>query len=137
MRTITRHCARGLLVSVLACTTLAVAEAPALSWQDQGGTLYVSGGIGEKELDWIKNSAKDFGLRLLFAEKSGAYVAGVHVVILDAKGGTVLDVRDAGPYLLVKLGAGSYQVNATYLGAQQSRQISVRNGQSINLSLQW
>ena len=71
MNRIVRCFAHGLFVSALACT-VAVAEEPALSWQDQGGTLYISGGIGEKELDWIKNSSSDFGLRLLFAEKTGA-----------------------------------------------------------------
>ena len=88
MNRIVRCFAHGLFVSALACT-VAVAEEPALSWQDQGGTLYISGGIGEKELDWIKNSSSDFGLRLLFAEKTGAYITGVHVVIADAKGSLI------------------------------------------------
>lgn len=136
MNRIVRCFAHGLFVSALACT-VAVAEEPALSWQDQGGTLYISGGIGEKELDWIKNSSSDFGLRLLFAEKTGAYITGVHVVIADAKGKTVLDVGDAGPYLLVKLAAGNYRINATYHEHRQTRQASVRDGQPTNLSLRW
>ena len=118
-------------------SSLALADEPALSWHDQGGVLYVSGGIGDAELDWIKNSGRDFGLRLLLAEQSGAYVTGVHVLISDGQGKTVLDIADAGPYLLAKLPMGAYRIDTTYQGRRQSRQIHLRDGQPLNASVLW
>ena len=132
-------------VCIIACTlvvstflsTLATADEPTLSWHDQGGVLYVSGGIGEAELDWIKQSGREFGLRLLLAEQSGAYVTGVHVLISDGQGKTVLDIADAGPYLLAKLPMGAYRIDTTYQGRRQSRQIHLRDGQPLNASVLW
>ena len=132
-------------VCIIACTlvvstflsTLATADEPTLSWHDQGGVLYVSGGVGEVELDWIKNSGREFGLRLLLAERNGAYVAGVHVQISDRQGKTMLDIADAGPYLLAKLPTGTYRIDATYEGRRQSRQIHLRDGQPVNMSVLW
>ena len=118
-------------------SSLAVADEPVLSWHDQGGVLYVSGGIGEAELDWIKHSGREFGLRLLLAERTGAYVAGVHVQISDRQGKTMLDIADAGPYLLAKLPTGTYRIDATYEGRRQSRQIHLRDGQPVNMSVLW
>lgn len=107
------------------------------SWQDQNGTVYLTGGIGDEELARIVEARKDFNVRLLMAEKTGAYIADVRVKISDGKGKPVLDVAGAGPFLLVKLARGSYRVDADYAGRTLTRKFDVSGGSGPEVSLLW
>ena len=48
------------------------------------GVTYVSGGAGTEEIDQLRSMEKDFNLKMVFALKSGAYLAEVNVTIVDA-----------------------------------------------------
>ena len=68
--------------------------------------------------------------------KASNWRAEVAVTVKDAKGQTVFDLPSSGPYLLLKLPAGSYQVTATYQGKAQTRRVSAGNTASL-VTLQW
>lgn len=124
-----------ILVFGLACVS-AFADEPVLPRQMYEGTAFITGGIGEEELAQINAARTDFNVRLLMAEKAGAYVTGVRIVIVDGKGKTVLEAGSAGPYLLVKLPKGKYQINASYEGRSQDRRLEV-GGSAQTLSFYW
>ncbi len=115
----------------------ALAGEPLLSWHAYNGTIFVTGGVGEEELEEINAARGDFNVRLLMAEKSGPYVAGVHVVIVDASNSKILEVDGAGPYLLVRLGVGVYQLQVTYENRRQDRRLDVREGTSQAITFYW
>ncbi|WP_153111836.1 carboxypeptidase-like regulatory domain-containing protein [Propionivibrio limicola] len=111
----------------LFCGALFAAE-PGVMKQEFNGTPFISGGVGEEELEQINAAKGEYNVRLLLAEKSGAYVTGVQLAIFDGKGKKVLDAWDAGPYLLTRLPTGTYQVSAAYDGQTQQKRLDVRAG---------
>lgn len=118
----------------LFCAPLSAQESALPTQTDAHGTPYVSGGVGDGEMQRINQASKDFNLKLLLVEKSGAYAADVQVMIVDRKGNTVLDVPSAGPVLLATLPDGSYRVSATYEGRKVDKRIAVRKGKQAALS---
>ena len=110
----------------------AVAAFPAASMTD-GRTSqdrpFVSGGVSESELTDIRAKQPFFSISLLTAAKgSGAYLAGVRVRIVDGKGETVLETEMDGPYLLVDLQPGKYQLEAVNEGETQKRTLTLAQG---------
>lgn len=108
-----------------------------LPLQSYNETIFVTGGVGEEELEDINAARGDFNVQLLMAEKSGAYVAGVRLVVFDAKGGKVLEADGAGPYLLVRLPAGSYHGTADYEGRSMPFRLNVRGGGRQSAVIRW
>lgn len=121
----------------LFCAPLSAQESAMPTQTDAHGTPYISGGIGDGELQMVNQASKDFNLKLLFAEKSGAYAADVPVTIVDRKGNTVLEVPAAGPILLARLPDGSYRVSASYEGQKMEKRVTVRKGKQTALSFYW
>jgi len=76
-------------------------------------------------------------VRVLLAEKSGTYVAGVRVVISDAGGTKVLEVESAGPYLLAKLPEGNYRIAVTYGGQARQQDFVVQSGRAHEFVFRW
>ena len=74
---------------------------------------YVSGGTGADEREGLLAKEKEYNLKIITAEKSGDYLAGVKVVIESARKERVLDATMEGPILLAKLAPGTYTVRAT------------------------
>ena len=68
---------------------------------------------------------KDFNLKLVFALGNGEYLADVDVSVVDAANRVVLDTSSEGPWLLARLPAGNYQVNANYHGSVERRAVAV------------
>ena len=54
----------------------------------------------------------DYSLKLVFALRSGPYVAGVDVTILDESGAKVVAAHSEGPWFLADLPPGTYRVVA-------------------------
>lgn len=90
-----------------------------------GNVAYISGGIGEEERDEIRLRERDFNLKLLFAERGGSYLGDVDVVLLNAKGETMLDLKSVGPFLLVQLPGGSYGIKVSANGQIQEGRLSI------------
>lgn len=125
-----RHIVAGACIAIaLACGTAARAqEAPMPQQQLLGDVAYLNGGAGDEEVQYVKQSMKEYSLALAFARAGSPraeYVASVSVTIKDAKGATVFELPSVGPYLLVKLPPGRYSVVAIYNDATQTRPVSV------------
>lgn len=101
------------------------------------GVPYLSGGIGETEREEILAREQEFNLKLLFAEKSGAYLTDVRLMILTSSGQSVLVLDSAGPYLLVKLPPGHYQVQATANNQRQRITLQIGENKRVSRVLHW
>lgn len=114
------------------------AELPASNYYS--GTEYVSGGIGLDESTAFKAAMPQFPLALTFAEQregKGAYVSDVQVVIRDQHDNTVLNADSDGPYFLVKLPPGKYQVFATYNAKTLSQKVDIGATGSTRATFEW
>jgi hypothetical protein len=101
------------------------------------GAPHLSGGVGKDEREQLDAAAKNYNLKLVFAQSSGAFVADVQVTITDSTGSTVLDATSNGPLFFAKLPAGDYRVEATYAGiAKNSSATAPGSGQSV-LDFRW
>lgn len=105
--------------------------------QNAGDVTYVSGGVGLESLDQLSSMSRDFNLKLVFALRSGAYLSGVQVAIVDAKGKTIVDAISDGPWFMAKLPAGRYQVIATAAGTAEKRQVTVGPSQLKTVDFRW
>ena len=115
---------------IRACAALAACMF--LAWAPLGNAQtppvdlpYVSGGIGEEELAVLRLVRNDYNLHLLFADKAGTYLSGIDASIVDANGKTVLTVKDAGPFLYVRLPAGRYRIEASYAERMQRQDVEL------------
>jgi len=68
-----------------------------------------NGGIGSDEREAVTAT----GTRLVFFQEGGAFVARVEVQIQDQNGREVLNTTSLGPWLILKLPRGRYQVQAS------------------------
>ena len=105
--------------------------------QAASGVSYVHGGVGDDSIERLNSLAGGFNLKLVFALNSGNYVSGVRVAIADAAGKTVLDTTSEGPWFLVKVPAGNYQVVATFAGNAVKRQVAVGSAASRTVDFRW
>lgn len=101
------------------------------------GVAFVAGGIGIKEQERLNAVAGKFNLKLVFTLHEGNYIADVNVVVKDENGRTVLTERADGPFLMAKLPAGRYTVEATYQGKTVTRTMSVRENGLRTAYLRW
>ena len=113
-------------------------SAAALEVKTNDDVCWVSGGIGAEERDEMIMALPDYNFRLLVAaEKSGAYLAAVRVVVRDARGRTILDAPLEGPWLLSRLPPGRYEVTATYAGKPQTRSLVIPADGRREVFLYW
>lgn len=111
--------------------------------QHQGSIEYISGGIGLDESTAFKAAMSQYPLALTFASTgagsdTAAYVSEVQVVIRDTNDANVLNATSEGPYFLVKLPPGQYQVFATYNNNEtQSQKVSIDGTGSSRATFTW
>ena len=91
------------------------------------GVKFIVGQVGETQEEVMKAAQGKFNLKLVFALVEGAYVADVNVAIKDRNGKMVLEQLVPGPFLLVQLPPGTYEVTATYEGKPRTRKVTVGN----------
>jgi hypothetical protein len=97
---------------------------------------YLCGGVGEEEVQAMKQQAKDYDLMLTFAARDGAYLADVDVDISDARGNSVLQANCDSPMLLIDLPkAGTYRVHADAAGYTLNRSVKVAAGKKTGRHL--
>lgn len=108
--------------------------------QHYGSIEYVTGGIGSDESTAFKQAMSHYPLALTFAQKldgKAAYVSDVVVVIHDMHKNTVLNADANGPYFLVRLPAGAYEVYATYENKTLSRKVNVGQKGTAQAVFEW
>ena len=101
------------------------------------GVTFVSGGISSDAVDRLRNMERDFNLKMVFALTNGEYLSDVRVQVVDPTSRMVLDTLTEGPWLLAKLPAGSYQVNASYGGSTERRTVAVAPASLKTLDFRW
>ena len=127
--------AAGLSVPLLWATgTLA-----SLEIKQQGAVSFVSGGVGETEIQEIKALSSGFPVEMLFLAKSvpNRYAAGVKVQVKDKDGKVVLDTESEGPFLLAKLPPGKYSISADIEGNSKRHLIHVAGGKTQRVVFDW
>lgn len=112
----------------------------------QGQTQFLSGGIGKDESDAILQARNSWPLTLELtqltqlteaASPTAEYISDVQIIIKDALGNTVLDTTAEGPYLLVKLPAGKYSLDATYNSITLHRNFNLQKAPGKKVALVW
>jgi hypothetical protein len=86
---------------------------------------YLSGGVGADSRDELLAKEKEYNLKIVAAETSGDYLAGVQVVIQSARKEQVLDATMDGPILLARLAPGRYTITAVSDGQALTRSVTV------------
>jgi hypothetical protein len=101
-------------------------------------SVFLNGGIGEDEADDMRRQAREFPLRLVFAEgPHNDFTANVPVAIADARGDAVFAMTDAGPMLYWMLPEGSYTVTAESDGIVKTQRVRVSHGQGMDVVFHW
>jgi hypothetical protein len=131
----------GLACGLVLASCCAAADDNALPLvQHQGGIAYVSGGIGEEQVQAIKSAIPYYSLNLQFLvhrDGKDAFGSDAQVEIHNAAGAAVLSAAADGPYLLVDLPAGRYTVQASTAGHAQRRDVQIVAGQNKKLIFVW
>lgn len=93
-----------------------------------GAITYLSGGIGTDQSSAIKSVMNRYPLVLEFVGRTHAgndYLADVPITISDSHGKDLLSTKSDGPFMLVSLPHGRYNVTATYNGKTEHREVKV------------
>ena len=131
------------LVFICAFSTLSFAEKnPSLPpAQTQGQTQFISGGIGKDESEAILQARGSWPLMLELTQAADPsrprYISDVRITIKDELNSTVLDTTAEGPYLLVKLPAGKYSLDATYNATTLYRKFNLQEEPGKKVTLTW
>jgi hypothetical protein len=104
-------------------------RAPRPVVQVVGDVAYLNGGAGLGEAEYLKSRASEFPLQFLFSGQGGEYGVADKVTIRNADR-ELVSVRDAGPFLMLKVPPGRYTVEASFKGAVETRTVLVGNGVS-------
>jgi hypothetical protein len=106
-----------------------VAQPFAPRQQTQGAVTYVTGGIGSDEAQMMRDESANYPLTLELAAAAGGprdeYISNADVRILDSQGSLVLDTRTEGPFMLVRLPAGTYAVDVEWNGVHKQKVVEV------------
>jgi hypothetical protein len=108
--------------------------------QSQGQAEFITGGVGKDESEAIAKAAGTWPLMLELSQSAvprAEFISDVRITIKDKSGNTVLDMTSEGPYVLVKLPAEKYSLDATYESKTLHRNVSLQKGRSVRLSLIW
>ena len=120
------------LATTLAMAASIVVALPAsatTSGQTPQGWAFLDGGIGQTETEAMEAERPKYSLWITTAGKtSGAFLADVEVTILNDKGEQVFDRKLEGPWLMIDLPLGRYEVRSRYRDETQSRITTIHPG---------
>lgn len=122
-----------LLAAVLA---LPVGAQPLPAVNTAATANYISGGVGDEELEALAGVVRQYSLKLVFAE-GGSFLSDVAVLIEDARGQPVIEAVSDGPWFLARLKPGRYRLKAAALGVEKSRPFSIQPGRQTQLVVRW
>ena len=124
--------------SCLICASLTFGQVPNTQYSE--GISYISGGVGEEESQAILAEAKQWPLFLELSQLEngrGVWIFGARIKILDAKNRVIFDAQADGPYILINLTSGQYQIEASYQGVAQKRSVAIQASTPQKLSIFW
>jgi hypothetical protein len=103
----------------------------------KNGVSYITGGVGEDEVQAFRAAAPGYNLRMTFASKAGNYLSDIDVTIMSGAGRPILSVRTEGPFLFVQLPAGRYQIRAQTHRVTETRKTQVPAHGGADLRFYW
>jgi hypothetical protein len=80
------------------------------------GFPYFFGGVSSDERELMEQRGRNYNVKLVFAEKRGAFISGVTLVLADAKDAEMVSLATDGPWFYIQLPPGSYSARATFKG---------------------
>lgn len=102
----------------------------------RNGVTYVTGGIGEDEVQAFREVAAKYNMRITLASKTGHYLSDVDVKIVSGQR-EVLAVRTEGPFLFVSVPPGRYEVVARERHLTETKQVVVPAHGGIDVRFYW
>ncbi|MDH4059369.1 MAG: hypothetical protein OEU94_01010 [Aquincola sp.] len=116
--------------AVVVSLALGAVAAPALQMgKTPQGANFVSGGVSHEELRVLHARRDAYSLWVITAaSRSGSYLADVLLTIRDSERRVVFSRRLDGPWLMIDLPLGRYQVEAVIEGQAQERTTSIHPG---------
>jgi hypothetical protein len=104
---------------------------------DNHGIAYVTGGVGQDEVEAFRGLASGYNMRATFTTGSGEYLSGVAVQVSRSDGTVVFNATSDGPYLFARLPEGRYRLTASLDGAQRSRELYVPAHGGVRFTMVW
>jgi hypothetical protein len=102
------------------------------------GYPYLFGGVSTNEREAMEERAKDYNLKLVFAEKTGPYLSDVSVALASGKDGEILTIATNGPWFYIQLPPGTYEVKAIFRGeARQIKNLRVTKDKTVQQTFIW
>ena len=128
------------ILSAVCIVTSSIALAQIPDTQYSQGISYISGGVGEEESQAILSEAKQWPLLLELSQLEngrGVWIFGAKIKILNSQNQVIFDAQADGPYILINLNAGQYQVEASYQGVVLKRSINIQGSTPQKLAIFW
>ena len=102
------------------------------------GFPYLTGGVSTEEREVLDASGNAYNVQLTFAEKSGAYLSDVNLVLTDAKGREIIAIRTNGPLFYIQLPEGRYGVSAAFANETKTvKSLLVAKDKTVRQTLVW
>lgn len=118
----------GGMMLVLTPLAIKAATSSFITEGKSNGVMFASGGVGKDERMTMDAMAKNYNVKLVFAEAPKDYVSGVKVKIENHSGKLLLETTSSGPWLWVKLPQGDYRVIASYHNHREMKHLKVAGG---------
>lgn len=127
MNRMVKNLARALCVGWLVTFSVASAAVDRGILPQSGA--FVVGGIGQEEIAQLNAERNNYSFWAITAVKgSGEHLADVRMQISDRSKRVVFDLVLSGPWLLIDLPPGIYEVEATYNGETHAKTTTIRAG---------
>jgi hypothetical protein len=108
--------------------------------QHSEGIAYISGGVGDGESEAILAEAKQWPVLLELSQLEngrGVWIFGAQIKLINKQQKVIFNAQADGPYMLINLLPGDYQILATYQGVEQKRALTVKADTSQKLNIFW
>jgi hypothetical protein len=135
---------RALLGSLSLAAVMTAIAAPARA-QDEvvvvepvRATMYLNGGVGKGEEQYMHKTAKDWPLRMIFSErKDNEFIANVNLLVTDTQGTPYLTLQGAGPMTYAMLPAGKYRITADFNGKSERHEVTLDGKSGRDVFFHW
>ena len=129
-----------LILSAACLTFSSMVFAQIPDTQYSQGISYISGGVGEGESEAILIESKQWPLLLELSQLEngrGVWIFGAKIKVLNTKNQVIFDAQADGPYMLINLTAGQYQIEASYQGSIQKKSVLIQGSGPQKLAIFW
>ncbi len=118
----------GCLMLMLSPLASKAATSAFITEGKSNGVMHVSGGVGKDERAKMDAMAKDYNLKLVFAQAPKNYVSGVKIKIEDHSGKALIQTTSSGPWFLAKLPQGDYRIIVSFHDHSEMRHLKMAAG---------